>query len=113
MEVMDNADDFANDDSDDDHEFTDDEDSFVMMTPTGTMSQKIATESAFTKVSFTCSMLNMLGNRLRNVPKNFQFRSPFDSKGHRPNVSLTKVLLLMKKIKKDTRLHRYEDVMLQ
>jgi hypothetical protein len=36
--VMDNADDVANDDSDDEHDFTDDEDSFVMMTPTVTMS---------------------------------------------------------------------------
>jgi hypothetical protein len=35
---MDNVDDVANDDSDDDREFTDDEDNFVMMTPTATMS---------------------------------------------------------------------------
>jgi hypothetical protein len=35
---MDNADDVANDDSDDECDFTDDEDSFVMMTPTVTMS---------------------------------------------------------------------------
>jgi enhancing lycopene biosynthesis protein 2 len=63
-EVMDNADDVAND------EFTYDEDGFMMMTPAVMMSQKIATESAATKVSFTHSMLNMLGDRLHNVPKN-------------------------------------------
>jgi hypothetical protein len=39
---MNNADDVANNDSDDDCEFTDDEDDLVMMTPTVTMSQKIA-----------------------------------------------------------------------
>jgi hypothetical protein len=84
-----------------------------MMTPTITMSQKIATESTATKVSFTCLMLNMLGDRLRNVPKNCKFHSPFDSKGRRLNVPLTKALALMKKIKKDSWLHRYENVMLQ
>jgi hypothetical protein len=70
-EVTDIADDTTNDDSDEDREFTDDEDDFIMMTPTATLSQKIATESAATKVSFMCSMLNMLGDRLRNVPKNY------------------------------------------
>jgi hypothetical protein len=113
VEVMDNADDVANDDSNDDREFTNDEDGFVIMTPPVTMSQKIAAKSAATKISFTCSMLNMLDDRLHNVPKNCQFRSPFDSKGYRPDVPLTKALALMKKIKKDTWLHRYEDVMLQ
>jgi hypothetical protein len=58
-------------------------------------------------------MLNMLGDRLRNVPKNSYFRSLFNSKGRHPDVPLTKALALMKKIKKDTWLHRYEDVILQ
>jgi hypothetical protein len=70
MEGMENTDDVANDDSDDDREFTDDEDGFVLMTPTVTMSQKIADESAATKASFTRSMFNMLGDMLCNVPKN-------------------------------------------
>jgi hypothetical protein len=78
---MENADDVANDDFDDDREFTDDEDGFLMMTPTVMMSQKIATESVATMISFTRSMLNMFGDRLHNVPKKYQFRSPFDSKG--------------------------------
>jgi hypothetical protein len=110
---MDNADDVARDDSDDELEFTDDEDGFVMMTPAVTMSQKIATESAASKVSFTWLMLNMLGDKVDNVPKNCQFRSPFDSKGRRPDVPLTKAFALMKKIKKDSWLHRYDDEMLQ
>jgi hypothetical protein len=102
---MDNTDDVANDDSDDDREFTNDEDSFVMMTPVVTMSQTIAAESATTNISFTHSMLNILGNKLHNVPKNCQFCSPFDNKGRRLDIPLTK-LSLMKKIKKDTSLHR-------
>jgi hypothetical protein len=53
MDVMDNANNVANDDSDDDREFTDDEDCFVMMTHIITMSQKIAIKSAAMKVSFT------------------------------------------------------------
>jgi hypothetical protein len=50
---MDNANDVARDDSDDELEFTNDEDGFLMMTHAVTMSQKIATEFAATKVSFT------------------------------------------------------------
>jgi hypothetical protein len=61
---MDIANDIVNDDSNDDREFTDDEDCFIMMTPTATLSQKIATESIATKVSFRRSMLNMLDDRL-------------------------------------------------
>jgi hypothetical protein len=61
-DVMANVDDVENDDSDDDREFADDEDCFVMMTPAVTMLQKIAAESAMTMVSFTSSILNMLGN---------------------------------------------------
>jgi hypothetical protein len=38
LDVMDIADDVANNDSNDDQEFTDDEDDFVMMTPAVTMS---------------------------------------------------------------------------
>jgi hypothetical protein len=110
---MDNADDVGRDDSDVDFEFTDDEDGFMMMTHAVTMSQKIAAKFVTSKVSFTRSMFNMLGDRLRNVPKNYQFHSPFDSKGRRPDVPLTKALSLMKKIKKDSWLHRYEDEMLQ
>jgi hypothetical protein len=49
----------------------------------------------------------MLGDRLWKVPKDFQFRSPFESKGHRPIVPLTKALALMKKIEQDQHLHRY------
>jgi hypothetical protein len=69
-DAMDNTDDVANDHFDDDREFTDDEGDFVMMTPKGTMLQKRAGESAATKVCFTRSMLNMIGDRLHNVPKN-------------------------------------------
>jgi hypothetical protein len=61
--------DAANDESNDE-----DEDGFIMVTPIATLSQKIATESVGIHVSFTCSMLNMLGDRLRNVPKNCQLR---------------------------------------
>jgi hypothetical protein len=46
---MDDADDVARDDSDDELEFTDDEDGFFMMTLSDTMSQKIATKSAASK----------------------------------------------------------------
>jgi hypothetical protein len=84
--------------------------SLMMMTPTVMMSQKIVIESAASKVSF---MRSMLGNRLCNVPKNCQFRSPFDSKGRRPDVPLTKALVLMKKCKKDSWLHRYDNGILQ
>jgi hypothetical protein len=69
-DAMDNTDDVANDHFDDDREFTDDEGDFVMMTPKGTMLQKRAGESVATKVCFTRSMLNMIGDRLHNVPKN-------------------------------------------
>jgi hypothetical protein len=48
---MDDADDVARDDSDDELEFTDDEDGFLMMTPAVTMSQKIAAESTASKVT--------------------------------------------------------------
>jgi hypothetical protein len=44
-DVMDNADDVARDDSDDELEFTNDEDDFLMMALVVTMSQKIAVES--------------------------------------------------------------------
>jgi hypothetical protein len=77
------------------------------MTPIVMMSQKIASNSAASEVLFTWSMLNMLGDRLRNVPKNCQFRSPFDSKFRRPGVPLTNALALMKKIKLAIVLHRY------
>jgi hypothetical protein len=46
-------------------------------------------------------MLNMLGDRLRNVTKNCQFHCPFESKGCRPNIPHIKALALLKKIKKD------------
>jgi hypothetical protein len=52
-------------------------------------------------------MMNMLGDRLWNVPKDFQLRSPFESKGPRPIVPLTKALALMKRIEQDHHLHRY------
>jgi hypothetical protein len=38
--------------SEDEEEFSDDEDSFVMMTPSTTMSQEIDTQSAATQVPF-------------------------------------------------------------
>jgi hypothetical protein len=38
--------------SEDEEEFSDDEDSFVMMTPSATMSQEIDTQSAATQVPF-------------------------------------------------------------
>jgi hypothetical protein len=106
---MDDVNDVAREDSDDELKFTDDEDIFLMMIPADTMSQKIATESTASKVSFTWSMLNKLGDRLRNVPKNCQFRSPVDSKGRHPDVPLMKELALMKKCKKGSLLHRYDD----
>jgi hypothetical protein len=72
-----------------------------------TLSQQVASQSADTQVPFMKSMLNMLGDRLCNVPKNCQFRSPFESKGCRPEIPRTKALVLLKKIKKDSTLHRY------
>jgi hypothetical protein len=51
---MDNADDVARDDSNDDVEFPNDEDNFVIMILAVTMSQKIAAESAASNV-FLCS----------------------------------------------------------
>jgi hypothetical protein len=110
---MDAADDVARDDSDDELEFTEDEDGFLMMTPANTMSQKIASESAASKVSFMHSVLNILGDRLQNIPKNCQFWSPFNSRGRRLDVPLTKALALMKKCKKDSWVHRYDDGTLQ
>jgi hypothetical protein len=50
---MDNADDVARDDSNDDVEFPNDEDNFVIMILAVTMSQKIAAESAASNV-FLC-----------------------------------------------------------
>jgi hypothetical protein len=102
-----NVDDVDAGNSDDEDEFTDDEDGFVMMTSVVTLSQKIVAESAASNVSFMRSMLNMLGDRLRNVPKNSPFHSPFDSKDRHSNVPLTKALELMKKVKKDSCLHKY------
>jgi hypothetical protein len=96
-----NVDDVDAGNSDDEDEFTDDEDGFVMMTSV-VMSQKIVAESAASNVSFMRSMLNMLGDRLRNVPKNSPFHSPFDSKDRHSNVPLTKALDLIKKVKKDS-----------
>jgi hypothetical protein len=87
--------------------FSDVEEEFILMTPVTTMSQKIASNSAASEVPFTRSMMNMLGDRLRNVPKNCQFQSPFESRFRLPGVPLTKALALMKKIKQDTSLHRY------
>jgi hypothetical protein len=58
------------DESYDDDMFSDNEEEFILMTPTVTMSQKIASNSAASEVPFTHSMLNMLGDRLQNVPKN-------------------------------------------
>jgi hypothetical protein len=79
-----------------------------MLTPAATLSQQVATQSAETQVPFTRSMLNMLGDRLHNVPKNCQFRSPFESKGCQPKIPRTKALVLLKKIKKYSTLHRYD-----
>jgi hypothetical protein len=77
------------------------------MTPVATLSQQIAFQSMEFEVPFTRSMLNLLGDRLRNVPKNLQFRSPFDIKGMKPVVPLSKALAMMKKIKKKTPIQRY------
>jgi hypothetical protein len=95
------------DDSNDEDVFSDDEEEFILLTPATTMSQKIASNSAASEVPFTRSMLNMLGDRLWNVPKNYQFRSPFESRFRLPEVPLTKALALVKKIKQDIVLHRY------
>jgi hypothetical protein len=51
--------------------------------------------------------MNMLDDRLPKVLKDFQFRSPFESKGCKPIVPLTKALALMKKIEQDPHLHSY------
>jgi hypothetical protein len=61
------------DESDDDDMLCDDEEEFILMTPAVTMSQKIVSNSATSEAPFTRSMLNMLGDRLRNIPKNCQF----------------------------------------
>jgi hypothetical protein len=92
---------------DDGNEFSDDEEDFILMTPTATLSQQIASQTQGSPVTFQKSMMNMLGDMLRKVPKDFQFRSLFKSKGHRPIESLTKALALMKKIEHDHHLHRY------
>jgi hypothetical protein len=91
----------------DDIDIVDDEEDFVLMTPATTLSQQIASQTQVSPVSFQKSMMNMLGDRLRKVPKDYQFRSPFKSKGHRPIVTLTKALALMKKIEQDHHLQRY------
>jgi hypothetical protein len=83
------------------NKFSDDKESFVLMTPDVTMSQQIASQTQGSLVSFRKSMMNMLGDRLWKVPMDFQFRSPFESTGHRPIVPLTKALALMKKIEHD------------
>jgi hypothetical protein len=83
---------------DDANEFSDDEESFILMTPAVMLSQQIASQTQGSPVSFQISMMNMLGDRLLNVPKDFQFRSLFESKGRKPIVPLTKALALMKKI---------------
>jgi hypothetical protein len=88
------------------NEFTDDEDSFVLMTPAATQSQHIASLTAASPSGFRKRMLNMLGDRLRKVPKNCQLRSPFQSKGQRPHIPCTKALALMKKIQQDPHLER-------
>jgi hypothetical protein len=58
------------DELDDDDMSSDDEEEFILMTLVATMSQKIASNSAASEVPFTRSMLNMLEDRLQNVPKN-------------------------------------------
>jgi hypothetical protein len=83
---------------DDANEFSDDKESFILMTPVVMLSQKIAWQTEGSPMSFQKSMTNMLGDWLQKVPKDFQFRSPFESKGRRPIVPLTKALVLMKKI---------------
>jgi hypothetical protein len=94
--------------SDEDEEFSDDEDAFIMLTLAVTLSQQVASQSTETQVPFTRSMLNMLGDRLHNVPKDCQSHSPFESKGCRPDIPRTKALALHRKIKKDSALHRYD-----
>jgi hypothetical protein len=78
-----------------------------MMTPVATLSQQIAFQSVEFEVPFARSMPNMLGDHLRNVPKNLQFRSPFDIKGTKAVVPLSKALAMMKNIKKDKPIQRY------
>jgi hypothetical protein len=78
-----------------------------MMTPAAKMSSEIASQSVTTQVPFTRSMQKMLGDRLHNVPKSCQFRSPFQIIGMRPRIPSTKALTLMKKIRKDAMLNRY------
>jgi hypothetical protein len=90
----------------DDTDIVDEED-FILMTPAVTLSQQIASQTQVSPVSFQKSMMNMLGDRLRKVPKDYQFRSSFESKGRRPIVPLTKALALMKEIEQDHRLQMY------
>jgi hypothetical protein len=63
--------------SEDEEDFSDDEDGFIMMTPVAKMSCEIASQPVTTQAPFTHSMQKMLGDRLRNIPKTCQFRSPF------------------------------------
>jgi hypothetical protein len=88
-------------------EFSDDKESFNLMTLAVTLSQQIASQTQGSPMSFQKLMMNMLGDRLWKDSKNYQFRSPFESKDRRLLVPLTKTLALMKKIKQDPRLHRY------
>jgi hypothetical protein len=52
---------------DDVNEFTDDEDSFILMTPAAMRSQQIASQTQGSLVSFQKSMMNMLDDRLPKV----------------------------------------------
>ncbi|TVU04206.1 hypothetical protein EJB05_50232, partial [Eragrostis curvula] len=85
----------------DDEEFTNDEDSYLELTPAVTLSEELASQVSQSSVSFKKAMFTMLGDRLCKVPKDFQLKSPFECKGQRPIVQLGKALALMRNIAKD------------
>jgi hypothetical protein len=105
------SDQLQNEDLDDEDEFSDDEEEFILMIPAAKQSEEIASQSVETQVDFKQAMLDMLGDRLRKVPKHFQFRSPFELKSQRPAVPRTKALALMNKIEQDKELHWYVTVL--
>jgi hypothetical protein len=109
--LQDISDQLQNQDLDDEDAFSDDEEEFILMTPAAKQSEEIASQSVETQVEFKQAMLDMLGDRLRKVPKHFQFRSPFELKSHRPAVPWTKALALLNKIEQDKELHWYVTIL--
>jgi hypothetical protein len=87
-------------------EFSDNEDQFILMTPAATQSEIVAFKTVGNPSGFKKVMLNLLGDRLRKVPRNFQIRSLFQSTTMRPKIPCSKALALKRKIEHDSHLER-------